>query len=186
MIAFMTMLRAILVSVVLGMAGCPADDGDDSTSTSEGTSSATTTGSGSSASSGGMSTASSTSASTSSTTEDVTSSGEGSTTEVGTGPASMTDTSSSSGGRDPTGDGEACDPDAQDHPCLECFVDDCCKSWTMCLADEGCECIVDCHVIDGGSLGNCESQCNSDGELYQQLFFCGQMYCLGTCEWDCC
>jgi hypothetical protein len=54
------------------------------------------------------------------------------------------------------------------------------------MADDGCSCIIDCHVLEGNSLGSCESQCDSDGELYQAVFFCGQMYCLGTCEWDCC
>jgi hypothetical protein len=175
-------LRAILVSGVLGLVGCPADDGGESTNTTEGTSTATTTGSGSGASSGGMSMSST---SSSSTDEGTSSSSDGSTTEVATGPVNTTGSSSSSG-EDPTNGGDACDPEAQEHPCLECFVDDCCKSWTMCLADEGCTCIVDCHVIEGGSLGGCESQCDSDGELYQALFFCGQMYCLGTCEWDCC
>jgi hypothetical protein len=74
----------------------------------------------------------------------------------------------------------------QANACLDCAVAACCTEWSACQADEGCACVIDCHVVRGGSLGNCESQCDHDGELYQGVFFCGQQSCLGTCEWDCC
>jgi hypothetical protein len=74
----------------------------------------------------------------------------------------------------------------QANACLDCAVPACCEQWSACQADEGCACVIDCHVVQGGSLGSCESQCGSDGELYQGVFFCGQQSCLGACEWDCC
>jgi hypothetical protein len=79
-----------------------------------------------------------------------------------------------------------CDPAMYDDACLMCVVAPCCQFWMQCQADDGCACIIECHVLGNGSLGSCESQCNSDGELYQAVFFCGQQTCLGTCEWDCC
>jgi hypothetical protein len=131
--------------------------------------------------------------STSTSTTDATQGGTGSTGEPpstegsGTAPGTSTsEPSSSSGMAESAEGGDVCDPETYDHPCLQCFVDDCCQHWMSCLADEGCSCMIDCHVIEGGSLGSCESQCDSDGELYQAVFFCGQMYCLGTCDWDCC
>jgi hypothetical protein len=53
------------------------------------------------------------------------------------------------------------------------------------MNDEVCACTLDC-VFTGASLGSCKNQCNGDSELYESLFFCGQMFCLNTCEWDCC
>lgn len=70
--------------------------------------------------------------------------------------------------------------------CLECVVANCCTAWVACQADEPCACVIDCHVVKGGSLGNCSNQCNLDSDLYQAVYFCGQGSCLGTCEWDCC
>jgi hypothetical protein len=70
--------------------------------------------------------------------------------------------------------------------CLECVVANCCTAWVACQADEPCACVVDCHVVQGGSLGMCSNQCNLDSDLYQALYFCGQGSCLGTCDWDCC
>lgn len=70
--------------------------------------------------------------------------------------------------------------------CLECVVASCCTAWVACQADEPCACVVDCHVVQGGSLGMCSNQCNLDSDLYQALYFCGQGSCLGTCEWQCC
>lgn len=45
--------------------------------------------------------------------------------------------------------------------------------------------MLDCH-LGGDSLGKCLNQCDTNDELYKPVFFCGQMYCLGVCEWDCC
>jgi hypothetical protein len=70
--------------------------------------------------------------------------------------------------------------------CLECVTTHCCTAWAACQADEPCACVVDCHVVKGGSLGSCRNQCNLDSNLYQALYFCGQMSCLGGCDWDCC
>jgi hypothetical protein len=185
MIAAMAMPRAISILLCLAMAGCPGDDGGGDTTGASASSTAAETGSGMTTPTGATSTSMST---TDGTQGGTGSSGQPPTTE-GPGTDAVTSTSgpaSSSTSAGSAEGGDACDPAAQDHPCLECFVDDCCKYWTQCLADEGCTCIIDCHVIEGGSLGSCESQCNSDGELYETIFFCGQMYCLGTCEWDCC
>lgn len=81
----------------------------------------------------------------------------------------------------------ACDPPPPaGDACLECAAANCCTTWATCQADEPCACVVDCHVVQGGSLGMCSNQCNLDSDLYQALYFCGQASCLGTCEWDCC
>lgn len=77
-------------------------------------------------------------------------------------------------------------PPPEGDACLECVVASCCTAWVACQADEPCACVVDCHVVQGGSLGMCSNQCNLDSDLYQALYFCGQGSCLGTCEWDCC
>lgn len=103
--------------------------------------------------------------------------------EGSTGSGSTSAPGSSSSGDDTGG---ACEPDPPGNACLECVVPNCCGAWAQCQADEGCACMIECHVVKGGSLGSCKSQCNSDGELYEGVFFCGQMFCLDTCEWDCC
>jgi hypothetical protein len=102
---------------------------------------------------------------------------------VSTGPGDDTSTGTSTMGETA---GVCEPPPPEGNACLECVVANCCDGWVACQANEPCACVVDCHVVDGGSLGGCSNQCNLDTELYQALYFCGQMYCLGTCEWDCC
>jgi hypothetical protein len=92
----------------------------------------------------------------------------------------------SSGGSEGETAGACEPPPPEGNACLECAAASCCTAWAACQADEPCACVVDCHVVNGGSLGNCSNQCNLDTELYQALYFCGQQSCLGTCEWDCC
>jgi hypothetical protein len=104
-------------------------------------------------------------------------------TPVSTGPGEGSSDAGSSDGET----GGVCEPPPPaGNACLECAVANCCTAWVACQADEPCACVVDCHVVKGGSLGNCSNQCNLDSDLYQALYFCGQASCLGTCEWDCC
>lgn len=112
------------------------------------------------------------------------------TSEAGSGEAPTTAAADSSDGPVSTGPGDTgttCEPPPPaGDVCLECVAASCCTAWAACQADEPCACVVDCHVVQGGSLGMCSNQCNLDSELYQALYFCGQGSCLGSCEWDCC
>ena len=100
------------------------------------------------------------------------------------GSTTMPPADSSSGDPD-TGNG-ACGPTPPDNACLQCAAPNCCQAWANCMNDPTCECVLDCHVIDGGSLNSCINGCGHETTGYQELFFCGQQSCLGTCEWDCC
>lgn len=176
--------------VVVGLLGCGGDDGTGD-SGSDDTSGAATAGSTMTA---GSATTMSTSASSADTgsgsatgdDDDPGTQGPSSTSETADGPGSSGDDTGPGSSGDPGDDGAGVCEGAQANACLDCAVGACCQQWTDCQADEGCTCVVNCHVVRGGSLGSCESQCGSDGELYQALFFCGQQSCLGTCEWDCC
>lgn len=139
-------------------------------------------GDGSSASTSAPTTASSmTSDASSNGTTTESSSGDTPTTAA----ADSTDEGPASTG--PGDTGPTCEPPPPDgNACLECVVNSCCAVWVACQADEPCACVVDCHVVQGNSLGMCSNQCNLDSDLYQGLFFCGEANCLGTCDWSCC
>ena len=171
--------RSLLIAALLhATVGCGEPSGGDdgrsstgssgsaSTGTTSGPSSATSTGDGSgtssSASSDGPGPGTSTTGPDPSTTD-----GDGSSDGGGTGPIC-----------EPT-------PPAGDL-CLECVHANCCVTWQACMNDEPCACVVDCHVVQGNSLGMCSNACNLDSDLYQALYFCGQASCLGSCDWDCC
>jgi hypothetical protein len=118
---------------------------------------------------------------------------EGTSEEIPTtGAADSSSTAITGPGEDSSagGDGEtagSCEPPPPaGDACLECAAANCCTAWAACQANEPCACVVDCHVVQGGSLGMCRNQCNLDTNLYQALYFCGQASCLGTCVWDCC
>jgi hypothetical protein len=101
-------------------------------------------------------------------------------------PTTGPEPTTSSGGSEAETAGACEPPPPEGNACLECAAANCCTAWAACQADEPCACVVDCHVVNGGSLGNCSNQCDLDTKLYQALYFCGQQSCLGTCEWDCC
>jgi hypothetical protein len=176
-------MRGILTVVVCAglLAGCGGDDDSGSASSDAGTGSASDTTS-------GTATTASTSAAT--TSSDATSAGtatDPSTTSDGS--ASTTDPSSTAGssGDDSTSADDtgslSCPIETDDIDCIQCVKPPCCEHWANCQNDDSCACIVECHVVDGGSLGACRSTCG-DSTLYNALYFCGQMYCLGTCDWD--
>lgn len=167
---------AAIASVLLF--GCPSSDDDEGGGTTSGTT---------------VTTSATTTMTTSSTDATITTTEVGSSSEAGS--SSTTTAESSSGGasegssgapaESSTGAPGECTPGPDDDDCRVCVQMHCCSAWTACRNDEGCACTVDCHLA-GGALNSCENMCNDDGELYEALFFCGQMSCLGTCEWDCC
>ena len=92
---------------------------------------------------------------------------------------------SSGGASSDEGGKNSCTPDGADDPCRECVKANCCDDWIACANDDVCACTIDCH-LGGSSLGSCKNQCGGDPETYDAVYFCGQMFCLGTCDWDCC
>ena len=155
----------LLVPLVLACGGDTDDDTSAGTApTTDATATDSTAGSTGDGSSSGTSTSSTSSPSTSTTASSSTS--------------TTSDTTS-----DTTGAG--CAADANDDDCRTCIKDNCCLEYQACQNDTACKCLLDCH-LGGKSLGNCKSTCNADGETYKVLYFCGQMTCLNTCDWDCC
>ena len=177
-------MRWLCVFTLL-VVGCSDTSGEDDVTDQSGTGSSTT---GASSSDGGP-----TGDDGSGDTADGGDDGSGDATQGGsedTGPGSTgsadADTGSESGGGS-TDEGGACDPDAQPNECLMCVATPCCNLLGGCEGDEGCACLLDCHVEQGNSIGNCKSQCNASDDaigLYNGVYFCGQMSCLGTCDWD--
>lgn len=156
----------------------------DSTSGEETGASATASGSGTASTSGEATSPGTTRGEGSSDGTPVTTAADSSTSApASSGPG--TDASSGPGTAGETA-GTCEPPPPEGDACLECVVASCCTAWVACQADEPCACVVDCHVVQGGSLGMCSNQCNLDSDLYQALYFCGQGSCLGSCEWDCC
>lgn len=153
-----------------------ADDGDDTTTMASATDPGTADSSPSSAATmtDGSATASESGA------DDAPAESSGASATTGEGEAS-TAAAESSG----DGGGNSCTPDGADDPCRECVKANCCDDWIACANDEVCACTIDCH-LGGASLGSCKNQCGGDPETYEALYFCGQMFCLGTCDWDCC
>jgi hypothetical protein len=98
------------------------------------------------------------------------------------------DGSSDSGGDDGSSDGDdggACPEDPADDECRVCVKANCCTHWATCQADDICQCTLDC-VLEGNSPGSCKNPCGGENDLYRAVYFCGQAYCLGLCDWDCC
>lgn len=157
---------------------CPGESEDDdggSTSPSSGPTTVTDSGSGPDPGTSGEETGAATTSGSSGGSPTTSTSGPGT-----TGPA---DDSTSEGGET----GVVCEPaPPEGDQCLECVHANCCVAWQACMNDVPCACVVDCHVIQGNSLGMCSNTCNLDSDLYQGLYFCGQGNCLGSCEWDCC
>jgi hypothetical protein len=167
----------VLVALTLVL-GCGDDGGSDSDSTGSGTestSSDTTT-----STSEGTSSATSASTSSDASTDPSTSSASTTTTTGGStsdsaGTGTTTDSATSGAG--------LCEPTNDDGECYTCVKSNCCQAWTLCQNDESCACILDCHVVQGNSLGMCRSTCG-DSMLYNGVYFCGQMSCLGLCDWS--
>src|SRR5688572_10430437 len=164
-----TRAKWVCVVILAGVIAC-GDDDDGSASTSEATNAMpTSTQSADDGSSAPMT------MSTAMTAGDDDGDGDGASQTAGdddggpsTGPADDTMASTAAQTTEPadsgTADGGAvCDE--QTDPCFQCVAEACCNFWTECQNDPGCACVLDCHVIEGGSLGGCESQCDHDGEL---------------------
>jgi hypothetical protein len=163
-----------VVAILAGGFACGDEGGDDGGGSTSTTTTTPTT-------STGQTTTSSTTTGSETTT---TTSAEGSSSAEsnGTSPAESSGAASSEGS---SGGAGMCGPEDVDDDCRTCLKMACCDAWLMCRNDESCACTFDCHLA-GGSLNSCENMCNHDGQLYEYLFFCGQMTCLGTCDWDCC
>jgi hypothetical protein len=175
-----TAWRAGIVGAWLLLHGC----GDSSTGEETGASSTATAG-GTATTSGGTTAPGTTEGEASNSGTPSTTAADSTGTPGSSGPGEgSTAGSSSAEGAETSGTCEPAPPAG--NVCLECVVANCCTAWVACQADEPCACVIDCHVVKGGSLGNCSNQCNLDSELYQAVYFCGQQSCLGTCEWDCC
>lgn len=171
------------VWIAVLMLGCGADDGDDGSA--DDTGGTTTMGSATAPTTSGTSptatmTDGSTSASSSGAADDAPAE-----TSTGGGASSGPAEDSSGPADDSEGGGNSCTPDAADDACRECVKANCCDDWIACANDEVCACTIDCHLA-GASLGSCKNQCGGDPETYEAVYFCGQMFCLGTCDWDCC
>lgn len=169
-----TPLTLLCLALVGACGGDPSDEGGDSSASTE----AGATQAGSTA--------------TPATDDGTSGSGMTATTDAasGTTSASGSATSNATTDEDDSGTAETgpvCEPrPPAGNTCLECVYGSCCVAWEACFADEPCACVIDCHVIQGNSLGMCSNVCNLDSNRYQELFFCGEANCLGSCEWDCC
>jgi hypothetical protein len=172
--------------------GCGADDGDEGAAETGDGSGSTTSGSATDT----MPTATATDTMPTATATDTMPTASGSSSGGDDGPVETGDDapassdgaeapSDSSGPAESTGGAATCEPDAEDDACRECVKANCCGAWTACQDDEICACTIDCHLA-GASLGSCKNQCGGDVETYEAVYFCGQMFCLGTCDWDCC
>lgn len=164
----------------LGSVAC-GDDGDEGGESAAQTSSEPqTTGAsstGSMSSDGSTSTTAGDGSSTSSTTS--------STSDSGSTSAASTSSGTGGSGTGDAGTGAAvCDPSASDGECFTCVKSNCCVAWTLCQDDPICECTLECHVVDGNSLGQCRNQCGGETANYNGVYFCGQMNCLGLCDWQ--
>jgi hypothetical protein len=171
----------VVVAIFIGGFACGDEGGDDG---GGGTSDATGSTTGAATTMPTTSTTQTTNSSTTIGSETTTTSAEGSSSadSMGTTPAESSSAASSEGS---SGGAGMCGPEDVDDDCRTCLKMACCDAWLMCRNDESCACTFDCH-LGGGALNSCENMCNHDGQLYEYLFFCGQMTCLGTCDWDCC
>ena len=177
-------MRLVIVALLV-LTGCSGDDGGGETGA------ATSTGS---ASSGSPTTSGEDGTTDSDDDDDDDDDSAGVTTDGGedTGPGSSGsdeagDSTGEDGGDSTDEGGNACDPDAQPNECLTCVATNCCNALSLCGGSAACECIIECHVVKGNSIGNCKSTCDADDaavEAYNGVYFCGQMSCLGTCDWN--
>jgi hypothetical protein len=171
---------ATLGMLVLGLAGCAAEDdaGDDGQATTVSTTVAMTTvgGSESDDTSDPSTTVSMTTAPAESSDDGAQeSSGAVTTDEPGTDEGSSGPSDESSTGAA----GSACDPAVEDDDCNACTKMKCCPQLETCFADPICECMSGC-VTGLGDVDPCTEMCGSSPN-FQMVTDCAGGMCLFEC-----
>ena len=110
-----------------------------------------------------------------------------------TGPANTSASSSSSSGSGSSGSGSStssssssgggsnlCDPDPNDHVCIDCAKTACCQQIEACLQDTDCSCFLNCAQANGTQL-ECFLQCGFPAQVLTDLLSCAGQACANEC-----